>query len=346
MSTARLHVDTQLPAAAALARGAALLEGVGSERPVLLYGAELGGAAIVLGAHQHAPHALRAEALDLLALPVLRRRSGGAAVWAGQGLLYFALGLRDASTLMACPKGKLLNRNVRGLLAGLRSLPVPAHYFGRDFVSFTAEPGAYIGWDEAPDGRVLLECFVALDTPFTLPAGLSGYPERAEPALRGKTPTTLRAAGARQSGREVLFALAEGYARGWGLEVQADAPAPEELARAAELAGQFAVDLRAPQTLSWSEPHEDAIGFVSAGLQLDGAGRIAAARVGGDFYQRQRCGPELSRRLAGAAPTPESVGQALDAVYAVEPGAIEGVRSLNTLRSALLDAAQRAARRT
>ena len=78
-------------------------------------------------------------------------------------------------------------------------------------------------------------------------------------------------------------------------------------------------------------------------MRLDSAGAIAAVRVGGDFYQRQSAGPELARRLVGERPTPESVGRALDAVYAAEPGMIEGVRSLNTLRNALLDAAERAA---
>ena len=106
---------------------------------------------------------------------------------------------------------------------------MPAHYFGRDVVSFNAEPGAYIGWDEGPDGRVLLEFFVALDTPFVLPDGLSGYPPPAAAPLRGKTPTTLRAAGARQSAREVLEALAGGYARSFKLELHSEPPRPDEL---------------------------------------------------------------------------------------------------------------------
>lgn len=327
-----------------MARAQALLAGVGPERPVLLYAAELEAAAVVLGAYQHAPAALRAEGLELLALPVLRRPTGGAAVWAGQGLLYFALGLENASTLMACPPGRILNRNVRGMLAGARALAVPAHYFGRDVVSFNAEPGAYIGWDEGPDGRVLLEFFVALDTPFVLPDGLSGYPPPAAAPLRGKTPTTLRAAGARQSAREVLEALAGGYARSFKLELHSEPPRPDELAREAALREALRVDARSSEGLCWSQPHEEAIGFVTAGMRLDHAGAIAALRVGGDFYQPHDRPARLERELLGKPPHPELLGQALDAVYAAEPGKIEGVRSLNTLRNALLDAAEAAAR--
>src|SRR5262245_33240 len=121
MPAGRLLIDSSQPAAEALARGHELAAGVSAEQPVALYLAPLELAAVVLGAYQHAAHALRSEALAALALPVLRRRSGGSAVWAGEGLLYVAIGLHDASALMSCPPGRILNRNVRGLLAGARS---------------------------------------------------------------------------------------------------------------------------------------------------------------------------------------------------------------------------------
>ena len=65
----------------------------------------------MLGAYQHAPHALRAEAFEGMALPILRRRTGGASVWGGEGVVYVALGLLTASALMRCPDGRILNRH-------------------------------------------------------------------------------------------------------------------------------------------------------------------------------------------------------------------------------------------
>jgi hypothetical protein len=342
MPPARIHIDGALPAAEALARAQALLVGVSAARPVLLYGAELSGAAVALGAYQHAPHALRAHAL---ALPALRRASGGAAVWASEGVLYFALGLADASALMTCPKGKLLNRNVRGFLAGVRGLGIPAHYFGRDFVSVghAHEPGAYVGWYHEPDGRALLEFFVGLDAPFALPDGLSGYPDPAEPPLRGKRPTALRAAGAGAiDAAAALQRIAEGYARGFALELAPEAPSADELARATALRAGLHVAIDDDGGLVWSDPHEEAIGFVGAGARLDAHGRFAALRVGGDFLQRADCPEQLQVQLLGAHATDERIGAALDAVYAAEAGAIEGVRRLTTLQAALLQAAQRA----
>lgn len=341
MTIARIHIDGALPAAEAFARAQALLDRVGPDRPVLLYGAELSGAAVALGAYQHAPHALHAHAL---ALPALRRASGGAAVWASEGVLYFALGLANASVLMPCPPGKIINRNVRGFLAGVRGLGVPAHYFGRDFVSVANQPGAYLGWFEGDDGRVLLEFFVALDAPFVLPDGLSAYPQPAEPPLRGKPPITLRAAGVSAvAAADVLAAIAGGYARGFALDLAPEPPNTEELARASALRAQLPVAPDDDLGLRWSDPHEEAIGFVSAGARLDPHGSLEALRLGGDFYQRARCPAQLHERLLGASPSEERVGAALDAVYGSDSGAIEGVRRLTTLRDALLQAVQRAA---
>src|SRR5262249_56052748 len=134
-----------------------------------------------VGGYQQARNALHAAAFANLALPVVRRHTGGAAVYGGAGVLYLALGLLDASVLMPCPPGKLLNRNVRGFLTGLRALGVAAHYFGRDFVSVAVQPAAYVGWAEYGDGRALLEFFLGHDTTFLPAAHLSAYPERNQP---------------------------------------------------------------------------------------------------------------------------------------------------------------------
>lgn len=345
MPSGRVRFDPPLPAAEALARGRVLAASVDDDCPVVLYGAPLELAAVALGAFQHAPHALDLDALSALALPVLRRGTGGAAVWAGEGVLYLALGLRSRSTLMACAPGKLLNRNVRGLLAGARALGVPTHYFGRDFLSFGVDPGIYVGWSESDtDQRVLLEAFVALDTPFVLPRTLSGYPTPAEPPLRGKTATTLRAAGlAPMRASDVLAGLADGYARAHGVAFEAHELGASELEAAAALRRTLAVDPSADDGLRWSAPHEEAIGFVSAGVRLDDAGAIAALTLGGDLLQRSGRVEALRAALIGARPDPARVGAALDAVYGREAGALEGVRSLHSLRDAILDACTRAA---
>lgn len=336
MPAGRLYIDHPRPAAEALARGAALAATLTPERPAALYCCETSVASVALGAYQHAGHALRPEPFEAIALPVVRRQSGGAAVFCAPGVLYVALALNDASVLMGCPPGRILNRNVRGMLAGLRTLSVPAHYFGRDFVSVAGDPCVYVGWDEDAASRVLLEFFVGVETTFALPPGVDGYGERSEPALRGKTPTTLRAARAHYTKMtDVADAVARGYGQGFALELER-----AELDGAA-IANAARVDVREMHGLSWSRPYEEAIGFVSAGVRLDANGCIAALEVGGDFFQQRECPNQLATKLIGAQPDPDTIGAALDAVYAARPGLIEGVRSLTTLRSAILDAIER-----
>jgi hypothetical protein len=340
MLSGRRQFDAVAAPADALARGQGLLDALGPQQPVAVYGAELAIPSVVLGAYQHAPQALRAQAFEAIAVPVVRRSTGGAAVWAAPGVLYVALALADASVLMACPPGRILNRNVRGVLAGLRALHVPAHYFGRDFISVNRDPCAYVGWAERGDGRVLLEFFVGVETAFALPPGLDGYPEREAPALRGKSVTTLRAAGAHHtSTADVFESIVHGYGKTHDVAFEAKAfEAPVE--HAARLA-----PVDDERGLCWSAPREDAIGFVSAGVKLDAQGKLAALEVGGDFYQHDACPEQLAARLLGHAPTADAIGAALDAVYAARPGLIEGVRSLTILRDAIVEAVQRAAAR-
>jgi hypothetical protein len=340
MTALRTCVDSPRSAAEALGRAAALAEEVSVEDAsahASLYATELTGEALILGAHQHRAHALAAD----LPLPSVRRATGGGCVWGGAGVLYASLALRDASALVTCPPGKLLNRYVRGALTGLRALNLPAHYFGRDFVSLDALPVGYIGWAQARSGLCRIELFLAHTRPFAAPAELSAYPAPSEPAFRGRALTTLEAASPALEAGAVLQALVDGHARTFDARLERSGLHASELARAELLARQASAPDE-PDGLFWSAPHEEVIGFVSAGVALDGAGLLRAVRVRGDFFMHDACEADLEERLAGKPPKPEVFAEALDGVLAARLGLIEGVRSLRTLHAALLDAAGRA----
>jgi hypothetical protein len=336
MSTLQVCIESKVSAALALSRAAALAEAVsfaGEHRmgPASLYAAELTGAATVLGAHQHARHALRSPHGE-----VLRRATGGSALWGGDGVLFVSLALQDCNALVMCPPGKLLNRYVRGALAGLRELGYSAHYFGRDFVSLNALPVAYVGWSEQRSGLVQLELFIAHTRGFALPAEDGAYPVLSAPAFRGRQPTTLTEAKPVDA-PAVLEAIGHGYARSYGAEEQPLALDLKHLERARQLDPVIRVIDERPG-LAWSAPHEEAIGFVSAGIALDAQGLISAARIAGDFFMHSDCHAELEEALAGKPPTDETFASAIDAVLANRVGLIEGVRSLRTIHAAFLDA--------
>ena len=58
--------------------------------------------------------------------------------------------------------------------------------------------------------------------------------------------------------------------------------------------------------------------------------------------QGSGCGEALRAALIGQPPEPERIGAALDVVYGRMPGTLEGIRTLQTLRDAILDACARA----
>lgn len=337
MVEGQLLLETQdVEVQRALERGAALVDACRAGWSATLYLAPLAGEALVLGRYQLAHQVIRG--------PALRRASGGNAVRAGSGILYAALALADRSRLMACPPGRLLNRNVRGMLTGLRLAGAKANYFGRDFISFGAQPAVYVGWDALPgeqgaDGPVLLEFFVSRSRACFVPDAELSYPARREPGLRGQLPTTLQEASITASVAELLSAIAEGHAKTFGVDWRpGDAasltPHPNE---------PPPTDDPHARSLAWSTPREEAIGFVSAGLALDGAGKVAAVRIAGDFFAHRSCMAVLERVLLGVSPTPELVGHAVDAAFAHAGYDVEGIRSLRTFQDAIIDAAAVAA---
>lgn len=328
--------DTQVHSA--LCRGAALLGACSATAPVALYMAALTGDALVLGRHQLAGQAV-SEARRR-PRPIQRRATGGNAVYAGSGVLYAALALADRSSMMSCPSGRILNRNVRGMLAGLRLAGAKANYFGRDFLSFGAQPAAYAGWDALERGTVLLEFFLSHTHTCFVSADELTYPARHEPALRDQTPTTLQEAGVDLSASRVFEHLAQGHSKTYGVHWQIGnaasiTPHPDEPPGADDVA-----DTR---RLVWSSPREEAIGFVSAGIALDGAGKVAAIRLAGDFFAHRGCMATLERVLLGVSPTAEMVGRAVDAAFAHAGYDVEGIRSLRTFQDAIFDAAAAAA---
>jgi hypothetical protein len=343
MSTLHTCIESKVPAAQALSRAGALAEAVsfaGEHRlgPASLYAAELTGACTILGEHQHAPHALRPSGGE-----VLRRATGGAALFGGDGILYVALALQDVNALVMSPPGKLLNRYVRGALTGLRGLGYAAHYFGRDFVSLDALPVAYVAWAEDHSGLAQLELFIAHTRAFPLASEHNAYPAPSEPPFRGRAPTTLAEGKpeATPAAAEVLEAIAAGYARAFGAERKPFDLDLKQIERAERLQPVVRATDERPG-LAWSAPHEEVIGFVAAGLALDSQGLISAARVAGDFFMHGDCHAQLEEALAGKPPTDDVFAAALDGVLAHRVGLIEGVRSLRTLHAAFLDAARAA----
>ncbi len=334
------------PAAQALAEGAALAARVAwPDAPaVALYGAALTGDSVTLGAHQRSAHALDLARLRARGTHAVRRATGGPTYRAGEGVAYLALGLRTASTLLDCPRDRVLNRNVRGALAGLGAAGLPVHYFGREFLSLDRRPAIGCGWSRDARGHVLLEFFVGATAHHVPDPTCIAYPPRTDAAMTPKAPLTFAEAfAARRPGDAapdadalVACVLARGWVATYGLD--AAPTAPPDVASLADLAARDAARPDDDDALRWSGPREVPIGFVAAGLRVTG-GLVADARLAGDFFADDDGAARLRDAIVGGPPTPERLVAAINAAYGAEGAVIEGLRSLAPVLDAFLEAA-------
>lgn len=174
----------------ALGESAGLLT-LAEEREAVVAGAWILGEerALVLGRMQHAGRVL--GELRPPGWRVARRATTGTAVALDGGVLV-SIGLpaidsvfRDATTRT------VINRNVRLVLAGLRSAAVPAAYFGREWIAWQRRPLAVFGLEMTPSGAVLLETFFTTRGSLALSREAMTDVERSVDRYAGKTPASL-----------------------------------------------------------------------------------------------------------------------------------------------------------
>lgn len=288
--------------------------------------ARLSGAVASLGRWQRRSSVLTGHALQT---PPVRRVTGGRAAALGEGLLAVAIALPHRSWLLSDePAGlqasKLLNRGIRGVLAGLGSMGVSAKYFGRDYVSVDSAQAGLAGFEIAPDGVALVECVLAAETHWWLPAHLDALPQR--PPVRGVPGPGHISKLVGCSSSRLLEHVAQGYRATFEIDTLAesfdDVPAPFE--EPADL------PLR-------SKLHPTPAGFCEAQVRLENA-RIAECRFHGGFNADSGGILALQQALVGALPSIDDIAPRMNDVYRNAGHAILGVVDLEVFATALLEA--------
>ena len=241
----------------------------------------------------------------------VRRGSGGPEVRVGPGTVHVALALTHPASLVPCDEKQLVNRYVRPLLRALTRAGGPraaAHYFGRDWISVAHRPVAWVGFaHDATTRRTLFEAVVAVRTPFSLT-------ERA--GFLGKPQGTLQGIAGRAVDEERLVrAIAEAYATGAEV-VHLDVP--EVPASGGDT----------PPEPAWAAVVEEAIGTLGAGPDARGV-----FRVGGDLLVSRDALARLEALAATARD--EDLGRIVDETLAAPGVALEGVRSLASVRDVI-----------
>jgi hypothetical protein len=258
--------------------------------------------ALLLGAFQ------RGAGVDG-ALPLRRRGSGGPAVRIGPGTVHVALSLARPGVVGADAR-RIVNRAVRPLLRALTKTGHTAHFFGRDWISVKHAPAAWVGFaHDAGTGRTLFEAFVAVSTPFATADRES---------FLGKTPATLQGlAGRTIDAASVAVAIVEAYSR-----ERLTSPLSPAIATTDE------EDLRADPP--WTATVEEAIGVIGAGP--DAAGRF---RIGGDLLASRDAVARLEAEVEALPRGSTAIDGAVDACLGPADVALDGVRSLSSVRDVI-----------
>lgn len=247
---------------------------------------------------------------------VFRRVSGGPALRVAPGTLWMQLALARPDVLVSCDVARVLNRYVRPLLKAITRVAALANYFDRDWLAVKHRPVAFVGFaHDAASQRTLVEAVISVREQAFLGEHAS---------LRGKTPWTLEeAAGKRVEDARLSDAIVSTYLEAYGCS-------------RLELSGSVEPASTVRSEPAWGASREEAIGHVFAGR--DHAGRM---RVGGEFMASHDAVEALETRLASIDCTSsEDVGRAVDETLSAEGTALFGVRSLVSIRDAILDAAK------
>lgn len=185
--------------------------------------------------------------------PSLRRETGGPPWRMREGTHFLRVALQHPSVLMATPDDKILNRNLRPLLAALRKCGPLAMYGGRDFLSADGPIVALVAWGRGLGGEVILDAAIATE------ASVLDAPE---------APEVMRAHLGKGDRPFSTRALAEQIGRAY-------APSAEEVVL------DDAPLVPAPATGPLLVAHEVAIGRLSVHQPL---------AVRGDFFAEDRLG--------------------------------------------------------
>ena len=275
-----------------------------------------------------------------------RRLTGGRVVGGGEGWLGIALILPTRDALLKQEAGarltpdQVMNRYVRGLLAGLRSLKLNCFYPGRDAITFEQREIAMCSYEIDASGAMLFEAALAVsrgmeelvhDLEAIDPDGALACP------MYGPDNATTVAG---ELGREEEFAeLADAIAAGYGFLLggmeRRDLTAREVAegeCRGRELADSRWLNRRVAN-VSQTRRNRIAsqLGAIEAAVELNGDETIASAMLTGDYIANSAAIATFENELRGRPLDLPSISQAVTKTFGHGPNFILGAGELSNI---------------
>ena len=172
---------------------------------------------VLLGRSQRIGRVLDVAAAARDGIELQRRASSGTACHFGHRGIVWTLALPSIAALHEdATQRTLLNRNLRGFLAGFARAGLAARYFGREWISLRGAPGALVGYEVDEHGAVLIEVMASMQDGFAIPDSMACPAERSLDRYAGKAPRGLVDLGAPNDALALGERVVEGAAERWG----------------------------------------------------------------------------------------------------------------------------------
>ena len=307
---------------------------------------ELEGEGLSLGRYHLAPPPVAGGAVRRW-----RRLSGGRVFPAGEGFLGISLTLPHRSALVAADRlalspEQVMNRYVRGILAGLQHVGVSAFYPGRDLVTVEGRSLGMVAFEVDGAGALLFEAIIANRKDASI---LPLLLERADPdgvvraAMLGPGDVTSlqRLRGSALGVEELAECLRRGYEERFAVTLERRALQVDETRRLEVAAQREFADAAwlAPRTPRADLDRHGAVttqlGVLEAHFVLDGD-RIREIVFAGDFLANSPAIEELERELRGRAAEASTVDAVVRAIFGRADNYLLGVGPLRTLADAVM----------
>ena len=305
---------------------------------------------VVLLGRYHAPNGLRAAP----GITIIRRLTGGRIFPAGNGFVQFSLTLPHRAFLFspdphAIAPFQVLNRYVRGVMAGLKARGIEVFYPGRDLLTVRRRAIGWLSFVTAADGALLCDggLFVQRDA-----RALAPLLDRIDP--RGTVFSRLFAPEEVTTVEDVLGAalpfdrlaamLQDGFARQFGIEFVERPLAADERAAIDAAANRTAprqtalAEPRFRTALPWEATASTPLGELRIRFSLTPVRTIRAIRFSGDFIADPGGIETLERRLTGCPLAQNAIRRIIDETFLDPDHYLIGAGSLEALPDLILSA--------
>lgn len=297
-------------------------------------------------------HALPAASLATPGLYVHRRHSGGRCIPFGQGFIGLSILLPHRSALVSddpltLTPSQVLNRCVRGILRGLKSIGLPAFYPGRDWITIDRRIVGMISIDVSGDGGLLFEAILAASRNFgALATVSSGWPAEwtaRMPRLEADAVTSLkRELGVELALPEIAEVLVRAYAELFEVSFVERRSAPGHLTNTIH---QLATSQFEPR--SWVadrrvQPHLDhhsltlaPLGVFETYYSVGTGGDLSEIMLSGDIIANPAAIEAMEHRLRGCPADYASIDAIVTQIFAQPENFILGLPSTTSIAATI-----------